>query len=62
MLSQDSDGDVVIQFHCDGLERRAVSVVAEVMPPPVLLAGPCLVQADPSAGVQGGPGDKCEAG
>lgn len=62
ILSQDFKGEVVVQFHGDGLERRAVSVVAEVMPLPALLTVPCPVQADPGAGIQGSPGNKQEAG
>lgn len=62
ILSQDFDGDVAVRFQGDGLEGTAVSVVAKVMPLPVLVPGSCLAQKDPSAGIQGGPGDKCKAG
>lgn len=58
ILSHNFKGEVAVQFRGDGLERRAVDVVAEVMPIPVLLPLPCLVKADPSARAQDGPGDR----
>lgn len=58
ILGHNFKGEVAVQFHGDGLERRAVDVVAEVVPAPALLARPCLVKAGSGARGQDGPGDK----
>lgn len=58
ILSHNFKGEVAVQFHGDRLEGRAVDVVAEVVPVPVLLPLPCLVTADSCARAQDGAGDR----